>query len=60
MNLNNKMMNNTDKIQRILKEIRVLQPSPLGTLQVIVGLLQLPDILMKLIFNGPGLAQVIL
>lgn len=53
-------LNNTDKLQQILKEIRVLQPSPLGTLQVIIGLLQLPDILMKLIFNGPGLAQVIL
>lgn len=37
-----------------------LQPSPLCTFQVIVGLLQLPHIFVQLIFDGSCLAQVIL
>lgn len=33
---------------------------PLGSFQVIVGLLQLPDVFVELLLDAPGLSQVIL
>lgn len=33
---------------------------PLGSLQVVVGLLQLPDIFMQLLLDAPRLDQVVL
>ena len=37
-----------------------MSPSPLGPLQVVVGLLQLPHVLVQLLLDAARLAQVVL